>query len=79
MCLLDYENCKTPLSLACANGHLNLTMYFVEEQHIDPKGVLIDITYDLDTLCEAKSPFTYMLSVNNIVACCFPRSCHLIV
>ena len=34
-------NGQTPLSLACANGHLNVTQYLVEEQHCDPKGSLV--------------------------------------
>ena len=34
-------NGQTPLSLACANGHLNVSQYLVEEQHCDPKGNLV--------------------------------------
>ena len=32
-------NGQTPLSLACANRHLNVSQYLVEEQHCDPKGM----------------------------------------
>ncbi len=28
----------TPLSLACANGHLNTVKYLVNEHHCDPRG-----------------------------------------
>ena len=34
-------NGQTPLSLACANGHLNVSQYLVEERHCDPKGNLV--------------------------------------
>ena len=34
-------NGRTPLSLACANGHLNVTKYLVEERHCAPKGNLV--------------------------------------
>ena len=34
-------NGQTPLSLACANGHLNVAQYLVEERHSDPKGNLV--------------------------------------
>ena len=30
---------ETPLSLACAKGHLNVTKYLVEERHCDPNGM----------------------------------------
>ena len=32
---------QTPLSLACANGHLNVTKYLVEERHCDPNGMYV--------------------------------------
>ena len=34
-------NGQTPVSLACANGHLNVSQYLVEERHCDPKGNLV--------------------------------------
>ena len=34
-------NGQTPLSLACANGHLNVTQFLVEERHCNPKGSLV--------------------------------------
>ena len=36
--MIDAVNGQSPLSLACTNGHLKVTKYFVEEQHCDPKG-----------------------------------------
>ena len=34
-------NGQTPLSLACAKEHLNVTQYLVEERHCDPKGMCV--------------------------------------
>ena len=33
----------TPLSLACANGHLDTVMYLVNEHHCDPRSTAIII------------------------------------
>ena len=41
-------NGQSPLSLACANGHLKVTKYFVEEQHCDPKGIYVCLCAYLD-------------------------------
>ena len=32
--------CDTPLSLACANGHLDTVKYLVNEHHCDPRSKL---------------------------------------
>ena len=42
----DAVNKLTLLSLACANGHLNVSQYLVEERHCDPKGILVFSAYD---------------------------------
>ncbi len=35
----------TPLSLACANGHLDTVKYLVNEQYCDPRSKLIIVSF----------------------------------